>query len=293
MDTSEQETQFQSVKKLLDQFSSLGVWILLGAFLLATACLSVWMLAGISGLGFAAAKQPEPRAGFRPLFNAKDLSGWHKNHKPLWHGTGGRWTIEENAIVGEQDPPNSGNGGLLLTNESFGDFEVTFEVKPDWGVDSGFFVRSTENGECYQIMIDYYDSGNIGEVFVEGLETTSRRTFQIEGVYEDATKRRLASTRALRAEASAKRQHPRFKLSDWTGLWKIEAWNAVQARIAGNPPTITTYLNGQLIGQFKSESKFEGTLESRGALALQVHGGKSSWPKGAKVRFRNIQVKTL
>ena len=76
--------------------------------------------------------------------------------------------MEDGAIVGEQDPPGSGNGGILLTDRTFGDFEVTLEVKPDWGVCSGLFLRSTEKGQCYQVMIDYREKGNIGEIYREG-----------------------------------------------------------------------------------------------------------------------------
>jgi hypothetical protein len=109
-------------------------------------------------------------SGFRSLFNGRDLTNWHKNRDKIWHGTGGSWTVEQGAITGEQDPPGSGNGGLLLTDRKFRDFEVVFDAMPDWGVDSGFFLRSNDKGQAYQVMIDYYENGNIGEVFREGLD---------------------------------------------------------------------------------------------------------------------------
>ena len=40
--------------------------------------------------------------GFKPLFNGKDLTGWHKNPAKIGHGTGGDWRVENGAIVGEQ-----------------------------------------------------------------------------------------------------------------------------------------------------------------------------------------------
>ena len=45
--------------------------------------------------------------------------------------------VPDAAIVGEQDPPASGNGGILLTDRKFGDFELLLEMNPDWGIDSG------------------------------------------------------------------------------------------------------------------------------------------------------------
>jgi hypothetical protein len=230
--------------------------------------------------------------GFRALFNGKDLTGWHKNPVKIGHGTGGRWTMVEGAIIGEQDPPGSGNGGILLTDERFGNFEVLFQTKPDWGMDSGFFLRSTDDGKCYQIMIDYYETGNIGEIYREGLDGRTNRTFQLEGIYADEEKHQLKGTKAVPA---AKNElgaggTPYFNLADWPKIWKIDDWNTIRARVQGNPPTITTYLNGQLITKYTSDKKFEGVLGDRGSLALQVHGGAHG--KG-KTRFRNIQVKEL
>jgi hypothetical protein len=234
------------------------------------------------------------KPGFRNLFNGTDLAGWHKNPAKIGHGTGGRWAVEQGVITGEQDPPGSGNGGILLTDETFGDFEVRFQTKPDWGVDSGFFLRSTDKGECYQIMIDYYDGGNVGEIYREALDGMGNRTFQLYGIYQDPEKRILTETRAEWAKPD---QHgsggqPHIRLAEWPRIWKTNDWNAIQARVEGNPPTITTYLNDQFITKYKSDKKFESVLGDRGRLALQVHGGKH-WPEGAKVRFRNIQVQEL
>ena len=38
--------------------------------------------------------------------------------------------------------------------------------------------------------------------------------------------------------------------------------------------------------------KVATTLGREGSIAVQVHGGKS-WPKGAKVRWRNVRIKEL
>lgn len=234
---------------------------------------------------------PKLEPGFRWVSNGKDLSGWHKNPEKIGHGTGGRWTVEDGAITGVQDPPGSGNGGILLTDETFGDFEVIFETKPDWGVCSGFFLRSTDRGQCYQIMIDYHDAGNVGEIYREGLDGHTNRTFQIDGVYSDPGKT-LKSIRATRVPKNDRGagETPRINLADWPKIWKQGGWNTIRAKVVGNPPTITTYLNGHFITEYTSDKKFEGTLGDRGSLAVQVHGG-TGWPKDAKVQFRRIQVK--
>jgi len=248
-----------------------------------------------SGLPRAGAQQAgEP--GFRPLFNGRDLTGWHKNPEKIGHGTGGKWEVVDGAIEGEQDPPGSGNGGIILSNEVFGNFEVVFETRPDWGPDSGFFMRSTPRGNCYQMMIDYHEDGNVGEIYREGLDGASNRTFDLWGVYSDPEMKKLngIDARARPAKASGEKiGESRFPLVDWSRIWKLNDWNTVRCRVKGNPPTITTWINGALITEYTSDKTFEGVLGDKGHIAFQVHGGVGAWPKGAKVRFRNVRIKEL
>src|SRR5262245_38921729 len=101
--------------------------------------------------------------GFKSLFDGKSLAGWHKPPQKMRHGGGGQWKVEASGVLtGEQDPPGSGNGGILLTDEKFGDFELEFEMKPDWGIDSGVFFRCTDAGDGFQMYVDYHKGGNVG-----------------------------------------------------------------------------------------------------------------------------------
>lgn len=240
----------------------------------------------------AAAPTLEP--GFRWLYQGGDLKGWHKNPAKIGHGTGGSWTVVDGAITGEQDPPGSGNGGILLSDETFGDFEVIFETNPDWGPCSGFFMRSNEKGQCFQMMIDYHDKGNVGEIYREGLDGASNRTFDLQGTLSEQGK--LESIKAVPVTLKKKDEvagKPLFDLNDWPMIWKVGAWNKVHCKVVGNPPTISTWINGTKITEYTSDKKFEDKLEDRGHIAFQVHGGSYGWPVGAKVRFRNVRVKTL
>jgi hypothetical protein len=122
----------------------------------------------ITTFGLASqASKPTPKPGddgFVSIFDGQTLRGWHVSSK-TGHGTGGRWVVENGAIVGRQDRP--GNGGIIITDAQFGDFEVALEMNNDFGPDSGLFLRSTEQGVAYQALIDYHAAGYLMGVYGE------------------------------------------------------------------------------------------------------------------------------
>jgi hypothetical protein len=255
-------------------------------------------LATIASLAVASPALAEE--GFQSLFDGQTLNGWHKNPQRIGHGTGGEWTVEDGAITGQQDPPGSGNGGILLSDKKFGDFELLIDLKPDWGVCSGLFLRSTDQGKCLQMMVDYHEAGDVGHVYGEGLGGFNTRPFNIFGVYEN---------KSLVSLATKPNDKPNFTLStskscsseEWLKAWKVNDWNTARVRVVGNPAVMTTWINGVKICEFDGntyeaknydKTKVSETLGSEGHIAVQVHGGKS-WPMGAKCRWKNIMVKPL
>ena len=78
--------------------------------------------------------------------------------------TSGHWWVENGISLGEQDPAGSGNGGLLLTDEKFGDFDLTFEMNCDYGPDTGVFFRTNDQGDGFQYYVDYHEGGNVGHL---------------------------------------------------------------------------------------------------------------------------------
>ena len=98
----------------------------------------------------ASAGQPV-ETGFEPLFDGKTLNGWHASaqtghSRKSGNKSGGRWVVEDGAIVGSQDIP--GNGGILITDKQFGDFEIALEMNNDFGPDSGLFLRCDRGGHA-------------------------------------------------------------------------------------------------------------------------------------------------
>jgi len=236
--------------------------------------------------------------GFVSIFDGKTLTGWHKNPAKIGHGTGGLWTVEDGVITGEQDPPGSGNGGILLTDKKYGNFELLIDMKPDWGVCSGLFIRGNNKGQCFQMMVDYHDNGNVGHIYGEGTGGFNSRPFDIFGTYNDKKELTGITTKPV---AKLPENVYTVSGSDWTKAWKVNDWNTAKVRVVGNPPKITTWINGVKVNEFHGETfsgerydkkKVAQQLGSGGRIAVQVHGGKG-WPKGAKCRWKNIKVKVL
>ena len=235
------------------------------------------------------------------LFDGKTLKGWHKNPEEIGHGTGGQWTVEPDGVLaGEQDPPGSGNGGILLTDRKFGDFELSLEMKPSWGVDSGLFLRATDKGECIQMTVDYYNGGNIGHFYGEATGGWLARAFSLQGEETDG---KLVALKTIDPRKPGEVGLINSCSPDeWLEAWKIGDWNHFLIRVEGGKyPKITTTLNGQQVAVFDAASAeipqynrdaVLKALTEKGSIAVQVHGG-GSYPEGKKCLWRNIKIRPL
>lgn len=217
--------------------------------------------------------------GFVSLFDGKTLKGWHVSAKSghsatSKHKSGGRWVVEGGVLTGSQDVP--GNGGLLITDKQYGDFEIALEMNNDFGPDSGLFLRSSEDGRAYQAMIDYHANGNLMGVFGEGLSGgLLARNFDF-----------------LDRPDRIKKQEAVFPLpvapEKWPAFWKHGQWNELRARIVGNPPKITTWIKGVRFMEFSDTKKRH---PDKGGIGLQVHGGGDFTKQF--VRYRHLRIKPL
>jgi hypothetical protein len=218
--------------------------------------------------------------GFVSLFDGKSLQGWHPSAKTghsraSKNQSAGKWIVQDGAIVGSQDIP--GNGGLIITDEQFGDFEIVLEMNNDFGPDSGLFLRSTEDGKAWQAMIDYHSGGNLMGIYGEGLDAKpSVRNYSLGDTPEIITLATNAPTPLLVLPQS------------WKFFWRHGQWNELRARIVANPPHITTWINGVIIMEWQET---ELRHPAKGGIALQVHGGGNH--TNEFVRYRNIRVKHL
>ena len=194
-----------------------------------------------------------PPVGFKKIFNGKNLKGWHVSQ--VNHHGNAPWRVEKGVLLGTQDKP--GNGGILLTDRKYRNFEVYLELNPDFGCDSGLFLRSSEKGEAYQVMLDYLEKGNMGGIYGEGLK-------DVKG-----------------APAKTWQQH-----------WKKGEWNSIRARIEGDAPHIQVWMNGVQITDWTDTANHAADGATAGMISVQMHGGVR-WKAGGYHRFRNIAVREL
>ncbi|MCA9177500.1 MAG: exo-alpha-sialidase, partial [Planctomycetales bacterium] len=189
---------------------------------------------------------------WQSLWNGKDLTGWHRQRERGQHGTGGHWTAHaDGSLRGEQDPPGSGNGGLLLTDRTFGEFELELSLRSDWGPDSGVFLRADEQGGGWQIYVDHHDHGNVGHIRLE----TPRYSvpFRPWGFSRiDPGKPELAmAIDARTSDWPVGVYRESCAPAQWLQVWKTDDWNRLRVRCTGGDlPTIETWVNGLKVCHF-------------------------------------------
>ncbi len=207
---------------------------------------------------------PVTPPGFRALFDGKSLNGWHISQTSN-HGSTPLVIVRDGMILGAQNPP--GRGGLLVSNESFADFDLYLEVRSDWGNDSGVLFRVTEAGAGYQLTMDTLPCGSVG---------------RLEGV---GGVRMANQTPTLAATAPCWTDDPGM------AAWKRDDWNVVQVRVAGVAPQVAVTVNGvQLpIAADTANSAVGGRIA--GPIALQIHGGVARWQPGGLWRWRSIAIR--
>ncbi len=148
---------------------------------------------------------------WQKLFDGKTLNGWRL--MAVHGGNGGVWTVEQGALVADQEKDHK--GGLIGTEKKFSDYEIELEFKADYPVDTGLFLRVRDDGMGYQITIDYRKDGFVGSLYAPAA-----------GDFIQQNK-------------------------DWEKYFKKNAWNKLRARIEGQPAHVTAWLNGVKMTDFK------------------------------------------
>ena len=179
------------------------------------AIVAIFAIGLAGGLAAVRAELPRPETfdetGFVKIFDGKTLKGWKVSPKTghsraSKNKSGGKWVAQDGAIVGSQDIP--GNGGIIITEKEYGDFEVVLEMNNDFGPDSGLFLRSTDTGKCYQAMVDYHAAGNLMGIYGGGPagRQAERAELQLQG---QGDRHRLEGVQAIPLPGLGRRTGPR------------------------------------------------------------------------------------
>ena len=204
--------------------------------------------------------------GLSPIFNGKDLKGWHisrTNH----HGATGDYRVESGVLLMQQRP--FGQGGLLLTDKVYKDFDLYLEARPDAGFNSGIFLRSSESGSAYQI-----------EVLAPG----------------DSTGNLIGERMRV-----SQPQYIGEKVPIST-VWKDNDWNSFRVRMVGEAPRVTVWVNGRQLYELQMPKNDQVAGVYGGMIGLQLHwtatysvssGSGTGTRPWQLQRFRNIAIKEL
>jgi hypothetical protein len=285
--------------------------------------------------------------GWRSLFNGRTLEGWRAVPR-LFEGLGpghglpdeesdrrhreaatrhqARWSVQDEAIVGEQQPAGSGYGGYLVTEDAFDDFELEFEAMPDWPADTGVYLRATPSAaRAYQVLIDHRRSGAISGFYGNGIGGFHAVGFTIDA-QRDAEGKAVglgeeAPENSLEPVTEAKRELLSYSASaaDLLSAWRWQDWNHYRVRCVGRHPKITVWINGVLASEIDTATLpgdvydplgVESLLGPSGRIALEVHDndiyvasgfdpaevtylGPDRWGSGAVCRWRGVRVRDI
>ena len=220
--------------------------------------------------GAAGAADNDPPAGFRALFNGKDLSGWYgmSTEDPRRHydcamrtpksraervtnslaaDIQKHWTVQNGELV------NDGNGLYLTSDENFGDYELFVSYKTVPKADSGIYLKATPQVQIW----DWTEEAkfNIGADKGSG------------GLWNN-TAGKAGKDPFVRADRP------------------FGEWNRFRIRQLGARTTV--FLNGKLVvDNAILENYFDRKqpLVAKGPIQLQTHGGE--------IRWKNIFVREI
>jgi hypothetical protein len=231
------------------------------------------LLCGAVFFAVAADRTAGAEAGFKSLFNGKDLTGWEgrKNH----------WSVEDGAITGttSKENPAKGNNFLIAKdgdkNLLVDDFELRFSYKftGDFG-NSGVQYRS--QGFDNYVVGGYQADFEVGPTY-SGILYEERMTRGIMAARgekvvwgEDGKKQVVGKTEKTSAEIQAA-----IRTNGWNSYVVIAQGNHLQHFINGNQTVDVVDLDP------KKQAK-------SGILAFQIHAGPPM-----KIQFKDISIKSL
>jgi len=172
----------------------------------------------------------EPK--WQPLFNGRDLDGWH----PV---PGGKWEVVDGTILGTS-PRSEPRHGLLMTDKRFKNFRVRAKFKVTSG-DSGFYFRVEKTNT---------------HVSVRGFQAEVDNSREVGGLYE-------TSMRAWVSKPDPKLIARTVKPGEWTDLLVTAVGDDITVSLNGVKVT-------ELLGDKKCLKEGHIALQLHGGQDMKV-----------------------
>ncbi|MFI4860777.1 MAG: DUF1080 domain-containing protein [Phycisphaerales bacterium JB063] len=199
--------------------------------------------------------------GWVALFDGESIDDW-----VILSGKA-TYRVEDGAIVGTTEPgsPNT----FLCTPNTYGDFELRFEVKVDDNpLNSGVQIRSKTNGNP-----DEQFGGRLRGPQVEIEAGPGQSGF----IYGEASGGWLSPE--PQSDDPDVNTHDHFKNGEWNTY-----------RVLAEGPRIRTWINGHLIADLTVEDRYYADY-GEGVIGLQVHGVGNAGPYS--VRWRELYIREI
>lgn len=212
------------------------------------------------------AAEAEVPAGFRALFNGKDLTGWYglnphaaaklsgeekaRNLRKQRDDFASHWRVEQGQLV------NDGQGPYATTEADFGDIELRLEYRTVPRADSGIYLRGTPQVQIWDWNQPFDPN-----------RPTRKPHLGSGGLFNNST--------------TAPGRDPLVFADRPFGQWN-------QVRIRQIGAVTWVWLNDQLVVDAAVMENYwdrSQPLPSRGPVMLQTHGGE--------IRWRNIYVREI
>ena len=205
-------------------------------------------------------------AGFKALFNGKDLTGWRRT------GGNASYEVKDETIRGFGK--NIKGNTFLRTEEEFADFIFTFQFK---------FLDKTGNSGCmfralHKKPTEKDPDGRVTGYQCEHDNFKDPQRSWTAGIFDEARRKWLFPSKDATEEQKTAFTTQGEKLFKWDG------WNTIVIKCHGN--RLQTWLNGELRADFTDTDEKDFT--PKGFFGLQVHSGKSG-----DILWKNLYLKEL
>jgi len=215
----------------------------------------------------APAAADDSEAGFVPMFNGKDLTGWEGDPK--------LWSVKDGCIVGQTkaDNPLKANTFLIWRGGKPADFVLRFSYRIE-NHNSGVQYRSHEI-EGVPWGMGGYQADILGDGSLSGIVYEERGRGILAKVGERVEIKPDGKTEVVGKTGEAEKL---------TAGVKLKEWNDYEVVALGN--MVVQFINGQMMSQFTDNQADKRAAD--GLIGLQLHAGEAM-----KVEFKNLRVRDM